>query len=512
MFNEEPVDTDGNSSQGFSEWFTEWIADGFFEKVRDGMFWLFCIGAAFLFARILWPKVESFFKWYFVERSISQKGIQRVESKWNLPVIYEAIESAKREVLILQTWFPNWQQDMAAWTGLLHHLGNNVSSAEKKRFKMRILLIHPTLYPSRLWSRQDFADAQMQGSEAYSIKRIGKIREFVEKFAEAEIDMAVGFYSNLPFGPAYVVDGVAYWGTFLADKDAMNGHMFVSSTDSSIGSDVLSSFNRTWDVRTHELTPRLEKFEDFEDEANLQNFKALQRHLSEFDVVCKLKPSDYENDAEKLAVAKIDQALASNSQVVVVMRHASTYFNESGIFSGQLPVHISQNGLDQVNELKDLAPKLANEAWANLYCSPADRTRETLEELVGGRDISAFSELGERHVGIFEGRTKVKQIGVKALANEYDRIWDFNYRPDFGESYGCVLERLVGSEFLSGILSRSNKRRSSNTLICTHEGVMKLLVLALDDQTPNSDNIDKLNDIRDIEIENCELIVMARRP
>lgn len=144
---------------------------------------------------------------------------------------------------------------------------------------------------------------------------------------------------------------------------------------------------------------------------------------------------------------------------LVLIRHASTEWNELGLYQGQADIPLSPGGLE---ELSKLAIPDAFSNW-KLYSSPLQRAVQTAESLFG-RSPSIISEAIEQDYGNWEG--KPPQHG-----------------PEVGWS-GAHLP-IPGGESIHDVQSRMQKwlkefyESGESGVLVTHKGVIfALLALA----------------------------------
>lgn len=166
--------------------------------------------------QFIFPRIAEKFSVWFSDRS-RQAWYSR---GWKLGEIDDAIVKAEH-VLILQTWIPTLNRDVAAWR-------NSKPSTE-----FRILLLDPSLALNRLACREHDQDLIE--------KNINILKTMRER------NISVRQYKSLPFGPVYIVDNVIYWGVYTSDRCSMEGPMFKVDRRSWLGLKIESSVLRIWE-------------------------------------------------------------------------------------------------------------------------------------------------------------------------------------------------------------------------------------------------------------------------
>ncbi len=426
----------------------------------------------------------------------------RIWPRWDLPGIYSKMLGARKRVLILQTWFPNWDQEYSTWVELMKNIKALQKVGQVARFEFKVLLMDPSLHDSRLRARGDLRDLIVGRTSMYLEPEIPKLREFVRSHSDEQTEVGIALYNSIPFGPIYCVDDYIYWGLFVSYKESMNSLCFRARADSEIGKAILDSFLNSWIVRSSEIRALRGPVEksDYEKRVS-KEFNELREKLSRFSLLGMITVRDQRVIASRELLACLSTCLNSNVQTLVVMRHAATPLNERRIFSGLLSVRLSDAGRRQVLQLAENVPDLSTLNWGQVFCSTVVRTRETLQILVPRCHIVPARELDERNIGILEGRDKDV---VKYSTGNLRNCWKFFWEPELGESYAELFQRLNETRFLEQLIV-AGARSAQNTLICTHEGPMKIIRMILEagcDLKPG-----ELDVIEKVEVENCDVCV-----
>ncbi len=90
-------------------------------------------------------------------------------------------------------------------------------------------------------------------------------------------------------------------------------------------------------------------------------------------------------------------------KTILLIRHGKTYYNENNILCGALDAPLSENGLKELQGLKEQGIYPKTEA-AHYYTSSLRRAQETLKALFGDVDFTAIAGFSECDFGPWEGR------------------------------------------------------------------------------------------------------------
>ncbi len=184
-------------------------------------------------------------------------------------------------------------------------------------FEMKVLLMDPSLYPSRLRARSDLRDIKIDTIDMFSMQREEELKEFVAKKRDGKVGIRFGLFNNLPFGPIYVVDDHVFFGSFVSHRDAMDSVCF-ETTDSSIpGKEIIASFENSWKTRCSEIQPSWERREL---RSTIRaEFNAARKMFSNFHLLGSIGPQKPISDDFR---ACLKYALDGPIQTVVLARHA----------------------------------------------------------------------------------------------------------------------------------------------------------------------------------------------
>lgn len=438
-----------------------------------------------------------------VRHSVGRNNKVGVVSLWDLNSVYAELAQARSRVFILQTWFPRWKDEHDAWEQLMRNLQSSPSDENAVRFDMKVLLLDPSLHHARLRARGDLKDIHVGGMSMLSSNRQAELRTFVQRYRSDGVAIDIALYNSLPFGPIYIIDDHVYWGLFVSDKDSMRSLCFDAPANSTVGKVILGSFLNAWKTRSSTLGPSLSSSERQAEEREVaQRFNGLRDRFSRFSLLGRVRVSNAgEAVPESRLVTCLRRCLRTGIPTLVVMRHAATSLNEAGIFSGLLPVNLSQGGVRQLEQLGTMLPDLRETSWTSTYCSTVTRTKQTLELLLRSPgEIVPRRELDERNIGELEGCLKSE---IEESSDERRNCWKFFWEPRLGESYARLLMKLCESGFLDEVTD--NLVGDKNILVCTHEGPLKIIRMIL--EATEELGAGDLDVVADIEIRNCDVYV-----
>ena len=156
-----------------------------------------------------------------------------------------------------------------------------------------------------------------------------------------------------------------------------------------------------------------------------------------------------------------------------LLRHAQTYWNKAKRIQGHLDSNLTDDGRRQAQVY---AQKIGSYGFTAILASDLGRTLQTANIINSylNLPLSTDRRLREQDWGRWSGRT-IKTIQKEEgdlLAQQVAAGWDFH--PPGGEVRRQVFER--GSQALISWAARS---RHKNTLIITHEGMVKCLIYGL---------------------------------
>jgi phosphoserine phosphatase len=155
---------------------------------------------------------------------------------------------------------------------------------------------------------------------------------------------------------------------------------------------------------------------------------------------------------------------------LLITRHGETQWNLEKRFQGSGDSPLTENGIRQAILLGERLQKVPLDC---IYTSSSPRALKTTELIRGQRSIEviATEALKEMNLGSWEG-----QRGDDIKAREPERWHAFwnnppSYKPDQGESYPQVQERVLG--VLNSIMTT---HVSKNILIVTHGVIFKAIM------------------------------------
>ncbi len=153
-----------------------------------------------------------------------------------------------------------------------------------------------------------------------------------------------------------------------------------------------------------------------------------------------------------------------------LIRHGLTEANEKGLYIGLTDLPLSPLGL---RDLLDKKEKAVYPHATRFYVSPLARCRQTLEVLYPQNNATVIDGLAECDFGEWDGRG-VEELQhdegfCRWIAGEQTKIPDGEDAEQFRKRVSETFERLVEEIMRSG---------DSDTVICTHGGVM-MLIMAL---------------------------------
>ncbi|MFG6318513.1 MAG: histidine phosphatase family protein [Clostridia bacterium] len=143
---------------------------------------------------------------------------------------------------------------------------------------------------------------------------------------------------------------------------------------------------------------------------------------------------------------------------ITFLRHAQTTANRDGYFAGRLDCHITDTGFKEASQL------FPNAKFDAIYCSPLQRTSETLHAFMPTAKPIIDDRITEMDVGIWQGQYK-EQITAPLIK----KFLDGEYLPDGAESISETDARI--SDFISDMFNSHNE--NDNILVVTHNGSLR---------------------------------------
>lgn len=143
---------------------------------------------------------------------------------------------------------------------------------------------------------------------------------------------------------------------------------------------------------------------------------------------------------------------------ITFLRHAQTTANRDGYFAGRLDCHITETGFEEASKL------FPNTKFDAIYCSPLQRTSETLHAFMPTAKPIIDDRITEMDVGVWQGQYK-KNLGAPLIK----QFLDGEYLPEGAESISETDARV--SEFITDIFNKYNE--NDNILVVTHNGALR---------------------------------------
>jgi broad specificity phosphatase PhoE len=366
--------------------------------------------------------------------------------------VLQKVGEAETRVWVLQTWLPTLRKDLGLWRKALNRPG----------IAVRVLLMDQNLVPYRLRGREPVSGLTDQNVEDLSVLA-------AECNVGPAAKLAGRFFSNLPFGPIYVLDDCVYWGLYWAHRDSMAGPAFRSSARSVLGRALVASFEQTWSLskpRSGLLTmPSGQSPSQPTSHRRLTDDELREQELVETTrrhSLLEVPPQD------------VTRILASHEGFLATLGSAETDLARHQIMTGSLHVGINGTGRDQAWQVQSLLSKVE---WDHVYSSPLRRALETVRLALGpsGQAAEARDALQDRFLGIAEGFQKNSyQKAVPHLAG-VDLLHSFYTSTPDAESFFDVLKRLW--PLLDD--AAEQVREGRRILICTHRVPLQLAHHAL---------------------------------
>jgi probable phosphomutase (TIGR03848 family) len=161
---------------------------------------------------------------------------------------------------------------------------------------------------------------------------------------------------------------------------------------------------------------------------------------------------------------------------VLLIRHGRTTANSAGTLGGWAP----GIGLDELGQqqARALGERLAKFPLAEVVTSPLDRCRQTVDGMIGGRDIPVRVDerLGECRYGDWTGRS-LKELAKQPLwqiVQNYPSAAVFPGRD--GESLRAVQARAVESVRATAQRLRESAGTKAICAVVSHGDVIKLVI------------------------------------
>jgi len=161
---------------------------------------------------------------------------------------------------------------------------------------------------------------------------------------------------------------------------------------------------------------------------------------------------------------------------LIIVRHAETIENATGIISGHKPGILTDNGKVQAQKL---ALRLKEEKIDEIFSSDLQRAKDTTEEIAKYHDVPVhyMPEIRERCLGIYEN----SKFDDYVEAREALGISRFIFKPEGGENFDELKARaqIVLNKFLGNFEYYKDK----TILISAHGGWNTMLLGILSKKT-----------------------------
>jgi len=151
---------------------------------------------------------------------------------------------------------------------------------------------------------------------------------------------------------------------------------------------------------------------------------------------------------------------------ITSVRHGETKRNKEKIVQEQVEGGLTKEGIDQA---KRLAKRLSNEVFDKIYCSDAQRAKETAREIIkfhSNIPMEYTEELREMDAGENIGLSWEEHSKKRDESNESFAI----FKPKNGESIMDLVIRI--HNFINNLYS---KHKGEHILLITHGGTNKAL-------------------------------------
>ena len=158
---------------------------------------------------------------------------------------------------------------------------------------------------------------------------------------------------------------------------------------------------------------------------------------------------------------------------LIIIRHGQTDHNLNGLLQGHLDIPLNMKGIAQAQEIRE---KLKTESFDIIISSDLSRAYQTAKIISAGTNlfITKNTCLRERYLGVFQGQNK------NSFNMDGPHIQDV-------ESLEDMQKRILDS--LWKIIS---EYKGKNILVVCHGGVIRNILAAIENSTPNKYHTDNL--------------------
>ena len=158
---------------------------------------------------------------------------------------------------------------------------------------------------------------------------------------------------------------------------------------------------------------------------------------------------------------------------ILLVRHGETKLNSTHRFQGQIDVELGEDGLRQIEKIRD---RLATHSIAAVYSSDLQRALVTAETIASRHELEVITcpELREINFGECEGLTFEEICQLYPEMSELWSDWNSQMRFPGGESVDELSTRV------SKCLNRLEKHTPEQTiLIVSHSTPLRLILCSL---------------------------------
>jgi len=161
---------------------------------------------------------------------------------------------------------------------------------------------------------------------------------------------------------------------------------------------------------------------------------------------------------------------------LIIVRHAETIENATGIISGHKPGILTDNGKVQAQKL---ALRLKDEKIDEIFSSDLQRAKDTTEEITKYHDVPVhyLPEIRERSLGIYEN----EKFDDYVKAREALGISRYIFKPEGGENFSELKAR--AQSVLNKFLENFEHYKDKTILISAHGGWNKMFLSILSKTT-----------------------------
>jgi probable phosphoglycerate mutase len=155
---------------------------------------------------------------------------------------------------------------------------------------------------------------------------------------------------------------------------------------------------------------------------------------------------------------------------VVLLRHGETTYNVAELLNGDPSVDVPLTDAG-IAECRALRPVLTEIAWAAVVITPFQRTRQSLEAMLPGRDAIVDPDLGDINLGVLESQPRLAY-------REWRHTHGVDEAPEGGESRLAAVARYARG------LRRLADETPHPALVVTHDQPIRYLLNVLAGNDP----------------------------